>query len=36
MVTLKNMENEAGDKNAGIKINNDEIQGGKTLKACGE
>ena len=36
VVTLKNMEKEAGDKNAGIKINNDEIQGGKTLKACGE
>ena len=32
-VTLKNMENEAGDEKGGIKINNDEIQGGKTLKA---
>ena len=35
-MTLENMENEAGDENAGIKINNDEIQGGKTLKARGD
>lgn len=35
-MALKNMENEAGDENAGIKINNDEIQGGKTLNARGD
>ena len=30
---VKNMENEAGDEKGGIKINNDELEGGKTLKA---